>query len=210
MWEITVLVYCFKIITRRNHLKSWMKRGGLEGRAEGYEEWSQEAVFSWWVFAGSVSGLCNKTWVLLSVPWGNGLPYDKAKVQASKPHNHITALQGFDQVTSVTIPLAKARTSPKSRGCRWRGKRKYFWKIIQSTLRNTWVLKIVCSVFIWWKFTLRSISDPNGDVARSGNSDSLSLLLSIILPFLFCHGCLMLQQATSTVVALHVCYGHWD
>ena len=154
-----------------------MKRGGLESRAEGYEEWSQEAVFSW-VFAGSISGLCNKTRVLLSVPRGKGLPYDKTKVQASKPHNHITALQGFDQVMSVTIPLAKARTSPKSRGCRWRGKRKYFWKIIQSTLRNIWVLKTVCSVFIWWKFTRRSISDHNGDVAGSGNSDSLSRLAS--------------------------------
>ena len=68
-----------------------------------------------------------------------------------------------------------ARTSPKSRGCRWRGKRKYFWKIIQSTLRNIWVLKTVCSVFIWWKFTRRSISDHNGDVARSGITQILSL-----------------------------------
>lgn len=62
--------------------------------------------------------ILNKTRVLLSVPRGKGLPYDKTKVQASKPYNHITALQGFDQVMSVTIPLAKARTSPKSRGCR--------------------------------------------------------------------------------------------
>jgi len=56
---------------------------------------------------------------LLSVPWGKGLPYDKAKVQASKPHNHVTALQGFDQFMSVNIPLAKwngSKDKPKVKG----------------------------------------------------------------------------------------------
>ena len=31
MWEITVLVYCFKIITRRNHLNSWREEGWRAG-----------------------------------------------------------------------------------------------------------------------------------------------------------------------------------
>lgn len=80
---------------------------------------------------------------------GKGLPLmTRQKVQASKPHNHITALQGFDQVMSVTIPLA-SKDKPKVKGLQVKRKEKIFLKNNPIYPKKHLSFETVCSVFIW-------------------------------------------------------------
>ena len=72
----------------------------------------------------SGQSLCNKIWVLPSVPWGAISSYGKTKVQASKPNPQVSAFQGFDQVMS----LRQSKDKPKVKGLQVERKEEIFLK----------------------------------------------------------------------------------